>query len=107
MISAFDVWRRNLWHWALPAAFCAINLIVLGVYFQVYHGRVERLSNDLETTRSQLEGYRAERSEIEAFLAHIGGVNVKAFAVQHHFDAPRHRQIVFYQEYPHRFALVY
>lgn len=71
MISRFEVWRRTLWRWAAPLAFCVVNLVVLWIYFQFYSGRVERLSDELTQTQGYLENYRTELAENKAFLASL------------------------------------
>lgn len=71
MISPFEVWKRTLWRWATPLAFCVANLIVLAVYFQFYAGRVDRLSDQLDETQSRLQSYQEEHAESQAFLASL------------------------------------
>ena len=44
-------------------------------------------------------------TQIDPFFAEIGGVNVKAFAAEHQFDAARHGAVVFDQEYAHLWSL--
>lgn len=71
MISPFEVWKRTLWRWAAPLAFCVANLIVLAIYFQFYAGRVDRLSERLDDTQSRLQSYQEEHAESQAFLASL------------------------------------
>lgn len=71
MIGRFEVWRRTLWQWVIPLAFCVVNLIVLAIYFQFYSGRVDRLSTQLSESQGRLESYRAERAASEEFLTRL------------------------------------
>ena len=47
-----------------------------------------------------------ELAEVDAFLAQVGGEDVKAVGAQHQFDALRHRGIVFDQQHSHVWPLV-
>lgn len=71
MISRFEVWRRTLWLWVVPLAFCLVGLVALGVYFQFFSGRVERLQSELQGAQQNLDRYRAERADGEAFLLRV------------------------------------
>lgn len=71
MIGPFERWRRNLWLWILPLAFCLLNLIGLAVYRSNFAGGVERLEGRNQKAEEQLEGYRSELAEREAFLGSI------------------------------------
>ena len=71
MISPFEVWKRTLWRWAAPLAFCVVNLIVLAVYFQFYAGRVDRLSDQLDETQNRLQSYQQEHAQSQAFLGSL------------------------------------
>lgn len=85
MTGPFEVWRRTLWLWVAPLVFCVVNLIVLAVYFQVYSGRVETLTVELEESQARFERYRTERGEIEEFLGRLDQQQeqVKELYVEH------------------------
>ncbi len=71
MISRFEVWRRTLWLWVVPLAFCAVGLLILAIYMHSFSGRVERLQNQLQASRHSLESYRAQRADGESFLLRV------------------------------------
>jgi hypothetical protein len=73
MKGPFEVWRRSLWIWVLPVAFCLLNLGGFAVYHSVYAGQVERLEARYQGAEDELAALRAEVEQIDGFLARIAG----------------------------------
>lgn len=71
MTGGFESWRRSLWLWAIPVAVCLLNLLVLGFYYSVYAGEVERLEASNLKARNELASLRQQSEKIEAYLGRI------------------------------------
>jgi Tfp pilus assembly protein PilO len=71
MRSPFEAWRRLLWLWSLPLAFCILNLLVFTFYHSFYAGEVERLDLLYRQGETDLAALETESREIEEFLARI------------------------------------
>ena len=71
MRSFFDTWRRHLWLWVLPLAFCVLNLLGVAFYHAVFAGQVERLESRFQAASNKLTKGRDEYQIIEDFLSRI------------------------------------
>ena len=71
MRSAFDVWQRNLWKWAIPLGVCVLGLVGVAVYYSSFEGRVEVLERRQQRLTENLDAYREESREIAEFLERI------------------------------------
>ncbi len=71
MKSVFEVWRRHLWLWALPLAFCILNLIGVAFYRSAFAGQVERLERQYQATADTLAQIEDEQWVIEEFLGRV------------------------------------
>ncbi|MCP3961025.1 MAG: hypothetical protein GY719_24535 [bacterium] len=72
MKSLFEAWRRHLWLWVLPAAFCILNLLVFAFYNSAFAGKVETLESRHRTATERLTALEQEREVIEEFLVKVG-----------------------------------
>ena len=71
MKSRFEAWKRTLWVWSLPLAFCVLNLVVFTFYHTFYAGEVERLEALVERGHDEIEALEAETAKVEDFLARV------------------------------------
>ena len=71
MRSFFDTWRRHLWLWVLPLAFCVLNLLGVAFYHGFFAGQVERLESRYQTASDSLTRSKEEHLIIEDFLEQI------------------------------------
>ncbi len=71
MRSFFEVWRRHLWLWVLPLAFCVLNLLAYSFYRSAFAGKVEILERRYQQATEQVGAMADERQLIEEFLARI------------------------------------
>lgn len=85
MIGPFERWRRNLWLWILPLAFCLLNLLGLLVYRTNFAGGVERLEGRNQQAQEQLEAYQTELAEREEFLGSIDEQETKVTSLYGEF----------------------
>ncbi|MEE8523137.1 MAG: hypothetical protein V3T72_04330 [Thermoanaerobaculia bacterium] len=71
MRGPFEAWRRTIWLWSLPLAFCVLDLLVFGFYHSFYAGEVERLDALYHQGEEELAALEAESQQIEDFLVRI------------------------------------
>ncbi len=85
MIRPFESWRRTIWLWGLPFAFCVLNLLVFAFYHSFYAGEVERLDALYQQGKDNLAALNAEGRQIEIFLARIDRQeeNIEALYADH------------------------
>ncbi|MEM7351326.1 MAG: hypothetical protein AAF657_11000 [Acidobacteriota bacterium] len=69
MISLIEAWRRHVWLWVLPLAFCILNLLAFAVYGSAFAGKVERLERQYQDTIGVRDGLREEHAIVVEFLA--------------------------------------
>lgn len=77
MTHPFEVWRRNLLLWVVPAGVCVLGALGLVIYYGTFDGRVETLANRHEAITAKLAEYRQESQEISEFLARVDGQDRK------------------------------
>jgi hypothetical protein len=71
MKRSWDAWIRHPWLWALPLAFCLVNLLAYAVYEQRLAGGVEGLEARYQQKAERLEGYKAEEQQLEEILSRV------------------------------------
>lgn len=73
MKRPFEVWRRKLWWWLPPLAFCLLNIGAFNFYHSAFAGRVEELQTLHGEAIGDLEALRQDRQAMEDFLGRAGG----------------------------------
>lgn len=94
MSNSFERWRRTLWIWGVPLAFCVLNLLGFVVYRSVYAGEVEKLEERYDASVAELEGLRRQSAGIEAALERI---EAQSQGIEQLYD-------VYFQTEPERFT---
>lgn len=94
MKSPFERWRRTLWVWIVPLAFCILNLLGIAVYRTAYAGDVEGLERRYLASVEELEGLRRQSAGIEAALEQI---EEQRQGIEHLYDG-------YFQTEPERFT---
>ncbi len=73
MKRPFEAWRRKLWWWVPPLAFCLLNFGAFNFYHSAFAGRVDELQTLHRSAAVDLESLRQDRQELEGFLHRAGG----------------------------------
>ena len=77
MQGPFEVWRRYLWLWSIPAMFCAVNLVGLVAFQTAFAGNVGALQEVYGEASQDLEALRIERQNTQAVLERINTSRVR------------------------------